>query len=606
MARVVLVALLLTAALGVALQLLVDHERTASPRPVADQCRSCHLDTRLPEESHAALSCAACHLGNAATREPKLAHVGLVRIPGNAADMDRTCGAAGCHQEMPPRLRGNIMNTMMGVVSVDRWVFGEQPTPTGTTPVSALGHSPADTHLRNLCASCHLSNPKVQYGPLDERSRGGGCNACHLVYSTAALADLDREVAREPEAPLRHPGLRALPRPIACFGCHSRSGRVSLNFEGWMELSPSEDAGAGAQLRQLDDGRVVRKLPGDVHAEAGFGCVDCHGSWEVMGDGTTPRHREEQSTLRCTDCHLVSSPRAKPFDALDVESQKVAKLARLDEAGRRYLTQEKNGVALINTFLGVDGGAFFVGRYTGRVLAMKPPAVDCTRGTAHDALACGTCHEAWVPQCVSCHTRFDEQDRMFDLLANAEADGAWHEDATPALAERATLGVRAQPDGGRRIEEFAPGMVLTISPLPAKRGAGQGEGPRFKRLFAPVFAHTLRREARPCLDCHASPLALGYGRGTLKFADRRWTFTPKYARRPEDGLPQDAWIGFLETRGFDSTTREDTRPFTVEEQRRVLSIGVCLTCHEGNSAPMQLALDDLPEARRRRTPRCSD
>lgn len=593
MARLVTLTLLLTAALAVALQLWVNHAKRVPRAPAADQCRGCHLATSIPEESHASLGCASCHLGNATTREPKLAHAGLVRIPGNAADMDRTCGAAGCHQAMPHRLRNNIMNTMMGVVSVDRWVFGEQPTPTGSTPVTSLGRSPADTHLRNLCASCHLSNPKTEYGPLHERTRGGGCNACHLVYASAALKDLDAEVRKDAAAPLRHPRLRALPEPIACFGCHSRSGRVSLNYEGWMELSASEDAGPGATLRQLDDGRVVRKRVSDVHAEAGLGCVDCHGSWEVMGDGTTPRHREEQSTLRCTDCHLVSTPRTKSFDALDGESQKVAKLARLDEAGRRYLTQEKNGLALINTFLGADGGAFLVGRYTGRVSAMKPPATACTQGRAHDALACATCHEAWVPQCVSCHTRFEAKARGYDLLANEEVEGAWQEQATPGLAEPASLGVRVTPDGGRRIEAFAPGMVLTISPG------------RFKRLFAPVFAHTIRREARPCVDCHASPLALGYGRGELHF-DGGWTFAPSSARRPEDDLPQDAWIGFLQTRGTDSTPRENTRPFTVDEQRRVLSIGACLTCHAGSSAAMQLALDDLPAARRRKTPRCRD
>lgn len=531
-------ALLGVIALVVGLQSWVSREKGRPPPVVDDGCAGCHADVRGLEAAHAGLSCAACHLGNTRTNAEKLAHVGLVRIPGNVADMDRTCGSAGCHAELPHRLRNNIMNTMNGVVSVDRWVFGEQPTPTAKTPVASLAHSPADTHLRNLCASCHLGNPKTEYGPLDETSRGGGCLACHLKRSAR------RDV---------HPALSVKPEPIACFGCHARSGRVSLNFEGWQEFAG--DAGE-APTRALKDGRVVKKGTADVHAERGLGCVDCHGSWEVMGDGTAALHREEQSTLQCTDCHLVRAPVTKGLHELEPESLKVASLEGFARPDRRFLTVQKNGVALVNTFA-TDGGVFLTGKYSGKTAVMKAPSEACLK-QEHAALSCGACHEAWVPQCVTCHTRFDPDGGMFDLLANEEARGEWLEEGGEPRAEPATLGVRMLSDGGRRIEEFAPGMVLTL------------DG-KFHRLFAPVFAHTVRREARTCESCHRDPLALGYGRGVLRRdARRQWTFEPRSPLRPEDGLPEDAWIGLFQTRGPESTTRENTRPFTPEEQRRVL------------------------------------
>ncbi|MDP1825663.1 MAG: hypothetical protein Q8L48_20550 [Archangium sp.] len=604
MGRAVVGIVLAGLALGLVLQLWVMHEQ-GRPLPVRrDECAGCHRQVEGIEPGHATLSCAACHLGNAFTAEPKLSHVGLVRIPGNAADMARTCGASGCHVDVPQRIGNNIMNTMNGVVSVDRWVFGEQPTPTAITPVQRLGHSPADTHLRNLCASCHLSNPKTEAGPLHERSRGGGCNACHLRYSEEALDSLGK--GRDPGVRFVHSALSVKPEPIACFGCHSRSGRVSLNAEGWQEFAG--DAGS-AELRQLDDGRVVKKGLPDVHTERGLGCVDCHGSWEVMGDGTLPLHREAQSTLRCTDCHrVVDRSRVSPsaplgvngdelelhFAELDPESKRIAKLEGFDVPDRRYLAIARSGVALINTFV-ADGGAFLTGKYTGRTVAMVPPADACTKGTAHDALACATCHEAWVPQCVSCHSRFIADGGMYDLLDNAQAPGDWQEEGGAPLADRASLGVRELDGGARRVEEFAPGMVMTLA-APA--------GTTFHRLFAPVFAHTIRRESRSCLDCHASSLALGYGRGELRYDSKRWTFSPRFPLRKEDGLPEDAWIGFLQTRGFESTTREDTRPFTVEEQRRVLTVGVCLGCHAPGSAPMQQGLDDFAAVQKRMTPRC--
>lgn len=530
--------LVATVVLGVALQAWVSREKGTSPATV-DGCASCHTSmTTGLEVSHASLGCAACHLGAPRSTEKTIAHVGLVRIPGNVADMDRTCGASGCHEALPHRLRANIMTTMNGVVSVDRWVFGEQPTPTARTSITALGHSRADSHLRNLCASCHLGNTKTDFGPLDETSRGGGCLACHLRRTAS------RDV---------HPALSVKPEPIACFGCHARSGRVSLNIDGWQEFSG--DAGT-ATLRTLADGRVVKQGLADVHAERGMGCVDCHGSWEVMGNGTEALHREDQSTLQCTDCHVVGEPATRTLEQLDAESMKVASLEGFATPGRRFLTVQKSGVALVNTFV-ADGGLFLTGKYSGRTAPMRAPSEAC-RQKGHEALSCGSCHEAWVPQCVSCHTRYDADGGMFDLLANAEAPGEWLEEGGDVFAAPASLGVRELADGGRRIEEFAPGMVLTL------------DG-KFHRLFAPVFAHTVRREVRSCEGCHRDPVALGYGRGALRFDGRTWSFVPRFPLRAEDGLPEDAWIGFLKTRGFDSTTRENTRPFTVAEQLRILS-----------------------------------
>ncbi|GMU96436.1 hypothetical protein [Ignavibacterium sp.] len=55
----------------------------------------------------------------------------------------------------------------------------------------------------------------------------------------------------------------------------------------------------------------------------------------------------------------------------------------------------------------------------------------------------------------------------------------------------------------------------------------------------------------------------------------------------------DAWIGFLKTRDKSSTTRETTRPFILEEQKKILTVAACLTCHEENSKVMQESLTDF-------------
>jgi hypothetical protein len=53
------------------------------------------------------------------------------------------------------------------------------------------------------------------------------------------------------------------------------------------------------------------------------------------------------------------------------------------------------------------------------------------------------------------------------------------------------------------------------------------------------------------------------------------------------------------------STRDDVRPFTVEEQRRILRVGACLSCHAGESKVMRSALDDFEAALARRSPRCA-
>jgi hypothetical protein len=90
-------------------------------------------------------------------------------------------------------------------------------------------------------------------------------------------------------------------------------------------------------------------------------------------------------------------------------------------------------------------------------------------------------------------------------------------------------------------------------------------------------------KARDCRSCHADPVALGYGEGVLLYEPEgdggKWRFTPERSPGP-DGLPADAWTGFLRERAAAASTRAGARPFNVAEQRRILTVGACLTCHD--------------------------
>ena len=107
----------------------------------------------------------------------------------------------------------------------------------------------------------------------------------------------------------RHPTLTVNPRNDHCFGCHSRSGRIALCYEGWNELREETGDNAApdrreegprfrAKRRKLDDGRFVEKIVADVHHERGMECIDCHTANELMGAGAEVAEEEPAAARR--------------------------------------------------------------------------------------------------------------------------------------------------------------------------------------------------------------------------------------------------------------------------------------------------------------------
>lgn len=583
-------------------------------------CLVCHGGITGLGASHAPerIGCASCHGGDVTAREAAAAHAGMVLVPGNLADAARTCAQASCHASVLPRIERSIMTTMAGVVAVNRRVFGEPP---GTAPPSAatLGDSPADSHVRQLCASCHLAQPKTDWEPIGEHSRGGGCNACHLVYDAEAARQLAAWQSTPPRhrtgIPQRHPALSVAVSTEHCFGCHSRSGRLSTNYEGWHELkeAPSEaelavdGARATPRYRLLADERYFTRVTPDVHQTRGLACIDCHTSREVMGTGSPVRVAREQAQIRCEDCHAPRLASIAPAHA-DAGTSALIRLRGWTFRPNERLGVSRTGAVLYNVVVRADAGASLRNKLTGKWAPVRAPSPACTRGDGHARLSCGACHTAWAPRCATCHTAFDANADAYDHVDQKDVRGAWQETSGAFEAAPPTLGIRWDSSDTQYprgvVDTFVPGMIMTLD---RNRTAGGAPDPVFRRLYARIAAHTTTRAARTCASCHADPVALGYGRGRLRFVvgggTGRWTFAPEHAALA-DGLPGDAWTGFLAARRDTVSTRDDVRPFTVEEQRRILTVGACLTCHAENSAVMRRALDDFVETRARKSPRC--
>jgi cytochrome c553 len=266
---------------------------------------------------------------------------------------------------------------------------------------------------------------------------------------------------------------------------------------------------------------------------------------------------------------------------------------------------------MVNTFVYEDGKKWLVAKNSGKLLPMISPSEICTSSKAHKNVSCDACHTAWVPQCIGCHNVYEKNTPGFDMLENRDKMGTWVEFTGKFYADAPVLGVDERQEmkdsKPKRISTFTNGMVLSIDLQSFDSKSGTKEV--FRRLHAPTAAHTTAPEGRSCKSCHNNPLAIGYGRGVLEFVAEgktgHWQFTPHFANNKFDNLPEDAWIGFLEVTNSLTSTREGVRPFNIAEQKRILEVGACLTCHEEDSKAMLETMDDFDGLLNRLTEKCS-
>jgi hypothetical protein len=323
-----------------------------------------------------------------------------------------------------------------------------------------------------------------------------------------------------------------------------------------------------------------------------------------MGDGTFYAHQEEQVNIACEDCHFSGQPHIMEQMQLDEESAIIASLRFGSITGRKFLATKDKNRPLINTRFAGDS-SFLYSKNTGKPYLLSSPAEACTRGEAHNDLSCTSCHTSWAPSCIGCHNEYDPNEPGYDMYANREKTGSWVEYVGEHNAHLPALGYRVD-ENKKEVIPVIPGMIMTIDVGSFDRRLH--DSLIFHRLFAPAAPHTTQTAGRDCKSCHNDPVAIGYGAGKLEFAMNgktgKWTFKPKYMGNPNDGLPEDAWTAFLQEREGVVSTRSNVRPFTVEEQKNILTAGACLKCHDDNSAVMQEALFDFQQSIRTRSEAC--
>ena len=534
-----------------------------------DMCLSCHKDEKLdPAHDPQVLGCSVCHLGDPLAAGADQAHHGMVKNPGDLRHAALTCAVEGCHPADIHKVQNSLMATNRGIIGTLLYYWGETKDHSTDKTVEQLMQSGENSfaldYFRKLCASCHLWKQKDDRPDLPAffNSKGGGCSACHVTPPPGAAKPPalpgdnqdppEESPAKSPVNPKKkpHPWLSKKVESDHCIRCHNRSARIGLSYIGKYE---SEGYGAPFEhgqpsSKQLPGERFYLELADDIHHQRGMACIDCHMREEIMGDGVSYSHYEEQVEIACATCH-------GPGPGTSKKGRKLTNIILEQNPGQG------------------PGQAQLTGKIDGKIRPLHPPKPGVCNFSAHKRLSCESCHSPWTPQCNGCHIERDARDTHFDALAHKETAGTWREGRSYLRYEKPMLAL-----WGERVVIVTPGCQDVVTEVDKK---GEAKS-KFNRLtMAPINPHTIQAKGRNCVACHAEPKTVGLGEGKMSLArDGSLVFT---------SIDQGVVTAAGQTPAFDAyvdidgrplqKSRPGLRPFNKEELRRILRVGLCVKCH---------------------------
>ena len=523
-----------------------------------DMCLSCHKTETL-DGAHDGLviGCSPCHLGNPLAIDKQKAHAGMVLNPGDLRVAAKTCGVEGCHPTDIAKVKNSLMATNRGILSTLLYYWGEREHQNEDITVEQLlktgETSLALDYYRKLCATCHLWKQKndLPGAPAFFNEKGGGCSACHYILPPGTPQNtVTKQLSESEQAAID----KNRPHPLVvkkvpeenCIRCHNRSGRIGISYVGVYEAegygTPYEQGEHNS--KRLAGDRFYLSISPDIHHVKGMACIDCHTRDEIMGDGTSYAHYEEQLEVRCVSCHSATPGVSGKNNRLTNVSKKA------------------EGVVLI-------------GKIDAKERPLHPPDQNACLAPYHKRVSCASCHSTWVPQCYGCHVKRDKRDTHLDKLTLKNTPGWWEEGRSYIRYEKPMLAV-----WNEEVVIVTPGCQDLVTLIDEK---GEKEGGFDRFTMAAINPHTIQAKGRTCIDCHASTKTVGLGEGTVVKKEGKWSFVP---------VDRGVVGANGRTPGFDSFvtiegeplqygSRKNLRPFNGPELHRILRIGLCLPCHPG-------------------------
>lgn len=533
-----------------------------------DMCLQCHTKETLdPAHDVKVIGCTPCHLGDPLAIDKDQAHKGIVINPGDLRIVEKTCSVEGCHPADAQKVKNSLMATNRGILGTLLYYWGEidsQDTEMTVKDLIDSGEtSLALDYYRKLCATCHLWKQKndLPDAPTWFNEKGGGCSACHYIMPSGAerpsVTEAGDDYIEESEEDKIHPLITAKVIDDNCIRCHNRSGRTGLSYIGIFE---SEGYGTPYESGQLSSQRMpgdrfYLNLADDIHHRRGMSCIDCHTREEVMGDGTSYAHYEDQLEISCVVCHQ-------------------------QEPGT---TRKNNELTNVDQ---VDGRYVLLGKNDEKTYELRTPKAGVCDFKAHERVTCEACHSTWVPQCYGCHAKRDESATHLDKLSLTQTAGRWEEGRSYIRYRTPMFGVWKD-----EIVIVTPGCQDIVT-LMDDEGKLEDSFNRF--TMAAINPHTTQEKGRECIDCHGSTKTVGLGEGTLSVVDNKIEFSPTDIRtRTEAGemVGLDSFVA-LDGTQLQHGSRADLRAFNGNELKAILRVGLCVDCHDSYQDPIWTTYSD--------------
>lgn len=527
-----------------------------------DMCLECHTKEKLdPAHDVRVIGCTPCHLGDPLAIDKDLAHQDMVLNPGDLRVVEKTCSIEGCHPADAQKVKNSLMATNRGILGTLLYYWGESDSQDTEMTVEQLLDS-GETSLaldyyRKLCATCHLWKQKndLPDAPAFFNEKGGGCSACHFIMPAGAerpaVTESDDDAWEDEDKEKIHPLITSKVIDDNCIRCHNRSGRIGLAYIGVFE---SEGYGTPYEAGQLSSQRMpgerfYLELADDIHHRRGMSCIDCHTREEVMGDGTSYAHYEDQLEISCEVCH-----QAEPGT-----TRKNNELTNVEE---------------------IDGNYHLFGKNDEKKYELRQPKAGVCDFEPHKRVTCEACHSTWVPQCYGCHAKRDKSATHLDKLSLTQTAGRWEEGRSYIRYRKPMLGLWKE-----EVVIVTPGCQDIVT-LFDEEGELEDSFNRF--TMAAINPHTTQEKGRACIDCHGSTKTVGLGEGSLALVDNEVTFSPL-----DTGIQTEAGetVGLDSFVALDGTqlqhgSRADLRAFNGPELKAILRVGLCVDCHDSYQDPI--------------------
>lgn len=522
-----------------------------------DMCLSCHTEEKLdPAHDTAVIGCASCHLGNPLAITKEKGHKGIVRNPGDLRHVEKTCSVEGCHPKDLVKVKNSLMATNRGILGTLLYYWGESDSQDTDLTVEELIESGKSSlaldYFRKLCATCHLWKQKNDLAGIPKffNEKGGGCTACHYhvegqsSVDTVLVSDNDDTIEPQKSDKKIHPLITRRVRSVNCVRCHNRSGRIGISYMGIFESEAYGTPYEKGELnsKQLPGARFYLEIADDIHHEKGMECIDCHTRDEIMGDGTSYAHYEDQLEISCEVCHSDNPGTTRKKNILT------------------NLEKEENKVLL-------------VGKVDDKEHPVRTPKKGVCDFPAHKRVSCEACHSTWVAQCYGCHAKRDAAKTHLDKLSLEETEGQWEEGRSYIRYEKPMLGVWKD-----EVVVVTPGCQDIVTVVNEE---GEIENSFNRFTMAAINPHTTQAKGRDCLSCHGSTKTVGLGEGKISMRSGELYF--ETVDRGVDTsvgttVPFDAYVT-LAGDALQNSSRSDLRPFDKGELRTILRLGLCVGCH---------------------------